>query len=157
MSRSHCSEVALSKAPALTTSPTDTPWMPMAEGQAVRLLRVLPERAGYVAQLRLEPGTAIPPHRHTGPVHAFNLKGQRRIHSGEVVGVGVYVYEPQDHIDSWEAIGDEPLIVHIQVEGDVEYLDDQGEVASTHNAHSLLEAYKRYCEANSLPIVDLGG
>lgn len=128
----------------------------MAEGQWFRLLRVLPADGGYVAQLRREAGATIPPHRHTGTVHALNLQGMPRLHGGGVIGPGDYVFEPVGNTDSWQAVGDEPLVVHIQVAGDIEYLDERGEVAARYNARVMAEAYRRYCEANSLPMADIG-
>ena len=79
--------------------------------------------------MRLEPGSVVALHRHTGDVHAYNLSGTRQIlGSGEIIGLSDYVYEPSGNIDSWQAVGDTPCIVHIKVTGAVEYLDAVGHV-----------------------------
>ncbi len=127
-------------------------WMPMAEGQWIRPLKLLPDLTGYVAQLKLQPGAVIPPHRHTGPVHAFNVEGSRRLHTGELVGPGEYVFEPAGQIDTWEAVGADPLVVLIHVVGDVEYLDANGDVAHRFNAAFIRDAYGRFCEVNGRPL-----
>ena len=71
-----------------------------------------------VLLLRLEPGTVIARHRHDGEIHAFNLSGTRdALDTGEMVGPGGYVYEPPGNVDSWMAVGDEPVIVLVTAHG----------------------------------------
>ena len=99
--------------------PIDTdsmPWIPTGPGKSFRPLRFAAD--GWSKLMRLEPGSAVALHRHTGEVHAFNLAGTREIlGTGERVGPGNYVYEPPGTIDGWAAIGDEPCVVHIKVSG----------------------------------------
>src|ERR1035437_7779348 len=99
--------------------PLDTdgmPWIATGPGQSFRPLRFGTD--GWSELMRLEPGSGVPLHRHTGEVHAFNLSGTREIlGTGELVGAGNYVYEPAGTIDGWAAVGDEPCIVHIQRDG----------------------------------------
>jgi quercetin dioxygenase-like cupin family protein len=104
------------------------PWVAEGPGKWSRLLHVLPGDAGWVELMRLDPGTPIAPHRHTGEVHATNLRGHRRLCTGELVGPGDYVHEPAGNADSWQAVGDEALIVLVVVLGAVEYLGPQGQV-----------------------------
>jgi quercetin dioxygenase-like cupin family protein len=101
-----------------------------------------------VLLLRLEPGTVIPRHRHHGEVHAYNISGSRQLDSGEIIGPGGYVYEPPGNVDSWWAVGDEPVIVHITAFGAMEYLDENGEVLQSDTPSSLQEIYERWGEAN---------
>ena len=95
--------------------PIDTdsmPWIPTGPGKSCRPLRFAAD--GWSELMRLEPGSAVAAHRHTGEVHAFNLAGTREIFgTGERVGPGDYVYEPAGTIDGWEAVGEEPCVVHI--------------------------------------------
>ena len=147
--------LVLSTEPAIVISAENSPWIPMFEQQWFRLLRVLPNHSGYVAQLKLAPGAAIPPHRHSGAVLAINLKGQRKLHTGEIINAGDFVYEPPGNVDTWQAIGNEDLIVHIHVMGDVEYLDEKGQVQSTYNARLMEAAYQKFCETQSLTPINL--
>jgi len=111
-----------------------------------------------VLLLRLEPGTLVPLHRHLGEVHAYNLAGRRRlIETDEIVRKGGYVYEPAGNVDSWMAVGDEPVIVHITSYGAMEYLGSSGDVVKRDSASSLREAYLRYCAENGVAPLDLGG
>ena len=60
--------------------PLDTdgmPWIATGPGKSFRPLRFGAD--GWSELMRLEPGSGVPLHRHTGEVHAFNLSGTREI------------------------------------------------------------------------------
>lgn len=130
----------------------NTPWIPLSPGESFKPIRFM--SGGRVLLLRLEPGTVVPRHRHHGEVHAFNVSGTRLLDTGETVGPGGYVYEPAGNVDSWSAIGDEPVVVHITSYGAMEYLDENGEVLRSDTASSLRDLYVRYCAEHGLePVV----
>jgi hypothetical protein len=83
--------------------PLDTdsmPWIPTGLGKSFRPLRFAAD--GWSELMRLEPGSTVALHRHTGEVHAFNLAGTREIFgTGERAGPGSYVYEPAGTVDGW--------------------------------------------------------
>jgi hypothetical protein len=88
----------------------------------------------------------------------LDLSGERKLlETGQVVGAGGYVYEPRGNVDSWMAVGGEPVIVHITSYGAMEYLGENGRVLRRDTASSLREAYLRYCADNALAPLDLGG
>lgn len=79
------------------------------------------------------------------------LSGQRRIvGTNGVVGVGTYVYEPRDNVDSWEVIGDEPCVIHIEVTGEIEYLNDDDTVISRTSATTARAKYLDWCVNNNV-------
>ena len=138
--------------------PERLPWIPLGPGESFRPLRFLAQDRGRVLLLRLEPGTLVPLHRHLGEVHAYNLAGRRKlIQTDEIVGQGGYVYEPAGNVDSWMAVGDEPVIVHIITYGAMEYLGPNGDVVKRDGASSLRDTYLRYCAENGVAPLDLGG
>lgn len=141
--------------PAALTAEADTPWVPLGPGRAFKPIRFLRDDRGYVALMSVEPGFGLPPHRHTGEVHAFNLAGSRRLDSGEVVEAGDYVFEPAGNVDSWATEGDLPVIVLIVVTGAVEYLGADGEVMARYSAVTQEAVYRRYCDEQGLPVRDL--
>ena len=144
----------------LSPQPLDSeqiPWIPIGPGESFKPLRFLSGDRGRVLLLRLMPGTLVPRHRHLGEVHGLNLAGQRRLlETGQLVGPGGYVYEPSGTVDSWQAVGEEPVVVHIIAYGAMEYLGGNGEVLRRDSASSLREAYLSYCVANGLSALDLG-
>jgi len=84
-------------------------------------------------------------------VHAFNVSGSRRlIEADEIVGPGGYVYEPAGNVDSWMAVGDEPVVVHIVSFGAMEYIGTDGEVTRRDTPSSLYDTYIRFCTDNNL-------
>jgi len=131
------------------------PWVPLGPDKAFKPLRFLAGDRGFVELLRLEPGSVIPRHRHTGEVHAWNLAGSRRLDSGELVGPGDYVYEPVGNEDAWAVEGEVPLVVLVVVMGVVEYLDDAGHVTRRYAAGTLRDLYRAHCERIGLAALDL--
>ncbi len=133
-----------------TAHPLHTPalaWIALRPGVSFRPLHFSVD--GYALQLRVEPGTTIGRHRHTGEVHAINLEGFRElIETAEVVGPGAYVFEPAGIVDSWRCAGDSPCVVHITLTGRVEYLDEDGRVIAHSDTGTAYEAYASWCDAH---------
>ena len=133
------------------------PWVPSPiRGKSSRPLRFLRDDRGFVELLRMEPGVAMPLHRHAAETHAFNLSGTRRLASGETIGPGDYVYEPPDNVDAWEVVGAEPMIALVVVMGHVEHLASDGSVRSIASASTRRAEYEAYCRAHGLEVMDLG-
>lgn len=125
------------------------PWIPLGPGESFKPLRFMPD--GRALLLRLDPGTLVPRHRHLGEVHALNLSGYRQLlDTGESVPPGGYVYEPRGNVDSWMAVGDEPVVVYIVAFGAMEYLTDDGAVLRRDTPDSLEQIYVRFCESNGV-------
>jgi quercetin dioxygenase-like cupin family protein len=124
------------------------PWQPVHPGFSIKVVRGShDDTASRALLLRLEPGTAVARHRHTGEVHAYNLAGTRELDTGERIGPGGYVYEPPGNHDSWRAVGDEPVIVFVTVTGALEYLDDHGAVLSRTTTSSATRDYQAFIES----------
>lgn len=128
------------------------PWIPMGRpGLAFKPLRFFRDGSGWMYLFRLEPGTLIPRHRHVGESHAFNISGSRKLlDTGEVIGPGTYVYEPPGNVDSWQVVGDEPLVLHITVKGAIEYLGEDGQVLRSVSPAERLETYRRWCQEHGV-------
>jgi 2,4'-dihydroxyacetophenone dioxygenase len=137
----------------------DLDWIPLSTGISFKPIVFFPGDTGYQLLLKVEPGAVVPRHHHTGEVHAFVLSGQRRIAGcPEVIGAGSYVYEPVDNIDTWEAVGDEPCVIHIEANGRVEYLDDDGNVVRHTDANTARTAYLDWSQQTGRdPHPDLAG
>lgn len=134
----------------------DIPWVPSpVPGKSSKPLRFLRDDRGFVELLRMEPGVAMPRHRHTGETHAFNLSGSRQLSSGEVIGAGDYVYEPPGNVDAWHVVGNEPLVALVVVMGEVEDLDLDGNVRGRATASTRLAEYEDYCRAQGIELLDL--
>jgi 2,4'-dihydroxyacetophenone dioxygenase len=135
----------------------DLDWIPLSAGISFKPIVFFPDDTGYQLLLRVEPGAVVPRHHHTGEVHAFVISGQRRIAGcPDLIRAGSYIYEPVDNIDTWEAVGDEPCVIHIEANGRVEYLDDNNNVIRYTDATTARAAYLDWChEHDSTPHPDL--
>jgi 2,4'-dihydroxyacetophenone dioxygenase len=143
--------------PACVTGAAASPWVPSGTpGKSARLLRFLPNDEGFVELLRMAPGVAMPLHRHSGEIHAFNLSGSRQLCTGEVIGPGDYVYEPEGNVDWWRVVGDETMTALVVVRGQVDFLAADGSVRHTANASTQREELRRYCAEQGLPMPTLG-
>ena len=142
---------------AMTTSPTngavlDTTgidWIPLEAGQAFKPIS-LPAVGPRQLLLRVDPDTVVGLHRHHGEVHGFNISGARVLldPAGHVhVSAGTYVYEPAGTVDSWMAVGDEPCVVHISIDGPMDTLDEHGEVTASTGTPELRRIYLEWCAA----------
>lgn len=126
------------------------PWAPISPGFSLKLLHGRTDADTRALLLRLEAGTVISRHRHEGEVHAINLTGQRKLlDTGELIGPGGYVYEPAGNVDSWMAVGTEPLVVFVTVRGAMEELDDQGRVTQRTSTATLWAHYRRFLQESS--------
>ena len=131
----------------LTTE--DMPWIPTGPGKSFRPIRF--DRDGWTELMRVEPGALVARHHHTGEVHGFNISGSRElIEAGVVVGPGDYVYEPVDNIDSWRGVGTEPCVIHIRVEGQVEFFADDGSLTGVASSQTQQAIYLDWCQANGV-------
>lgn len=140
-----------------TSAPIDTAalaWMPLSPGVWARPLRFAGEER--TLQLKVAPGAGIALHRHSGPVHALNVSGRRKLASGEIAGPGAYVFEPAGNEDWWACEGDEPCIVHITMSGRVEYVGPDGAVLSYTDTPKLRAQYLRWCAEAGIAPAALG-
>jgi len=107
----------LTTEPALPLDTDAMPWIPTGPGKSFRPLRFTAD--GWSELMRLEPGSVVALHRHTGELHAFNVSGTREIlGTGELVGPGNYVYESAGTFDTWGATSDGPCVIHLKATGE---------------------------------------
>lgn len=74
-----------------------------------------------------------------------------------MIGPGDYVYEPPGNTDSWQVVGEVPLVVMIVVTGAVEYLGPDNQVTARFTADTLMDIYRRHCAAIGIEPLDLLG
>jgi quercetin dioxygenase-like cupin family protein len=139
--------------PTLSPALDALPWQPVSPGFHLKVVRgSSDDNDTCVLLLRLEPGTVIARHRHAGEIHALNLAGSREIlDTGEVIGPGGYVYEPPGNVDSWRAIGDDPVIVFLTARGAIEYIDGRDQVLSRSTTASVSERYRAFAATGVVP------
>ncbi len=139
--------------PAGTVASTDLPWIPSdTPGKSAKPLRFLDDGRGFVELLLMQPGCVMPLHRHSGEVHAYNLSGQRKLCTGELIGPGDYVHEPAGNTDWWKIVGDDPMLALVVVYGQVDFLHADGSLRYSVDAHTQRAGYERHCREHGLQI-----
>ena len=136
--------------PAFPLDTGQMDWIPTGPGKSFRPLRFEP--GGWSELMRLEPGSVVALHRHTGEVHAYGLSGTRQIlGTSETAGPGSYVYEPAGTVDAWQAVGDHPCVLHLKITGAIQYIGADGQVTEIADATSQRSAYLAWCARRDVP------
>lgn len=142
--------------PARISASADLPWIPSSTaGKYAKPLRFFADDRGFVELLRMDPGVAMPLHRHSGEIHAYNLSGTRQLCTGELIGPGDYVFEPPGNVDWWKIVGDEPMLALVVVMGTVEFIGPGDSVRLRVTAATQRAEYERYCREHRWPVRDL--
>lgn len=147
--------MTMSAPPALHVGLGEIPWVQNPSVDAkMRLLQVDPDQQMSVSHGLMAPGLAVGTHRHIGPVQMWTMSGSwvYREH-GFVNRAGSYLFEPIGSVHTLHVPEENegPTEVLSIVYGDVEYLDDDGEVLYVSNWKRTLEQYFEGCEAAGLP------
>jgi quercetin dioxygenase-like cupin family protein len=123
----------------------------------LKLLSADPEGAMFAVRIRFAPGTLLPPHHHTGAVHAFTIAGEwSYLEYPETPPnrPGSYLYEPPGSTHTLK-VGD-----HNSGETDVFYiiygamliLDPQGNVVARLDAASHLRDWPIALRSQGKPV-----
>jgi len=124
-------------------------WIPLAPGAWYKPVRFNEDGTGWVSLVRLAPGAAVPRHRHAGAVQGFNLSGRGRFVEDNVVTVpGTFTYEPAGVTDTLVVEGDEDLVMLFVVDGPVEYLTEDNQVARRETQQTKQASYQQHCESS---------
>jgi quercetin dioxygenase-like cupin family protein len=124
----------------------ELPWVVQGGGVEMKLLRVNDDSGQWVSMNRFQPGTELPPHRHSGAVFAFTLRGTWGYRESAFLATpGSLVREPANtsHTLFVPAAASEPAEVIFFIEGAlVHYLPD-GSIWGISDAHTQLAEYLR--------------
>ncbi len=116
-------------------------WVPQAENVWFRPL-VLNVSAGYyVNLLRVRKSGILSRHRHTGPVHAFTLRGEwYYLEHNWVARTGDYAFEPPGETHTLVVPdGIEEMVTLFHVTGGYTYVDPEGEALGYEDVFTKLE------------------
>ena len=117
-------------------------------GVHVNPLFLDPENGIWVIYAHFDPGTLLPKHFHTGPVHFYTTAGSWAYveHPDEVQTAGSYLYEPGSSVHTFESKeGAEGFMVVIGA--NINFHTD-GSFMNIMDAGWIGDALKAACEAN---------
>ncbi len=132
------------------------PFTPYSDEVLLKYWKVDPVRGEIVVSMRFPPGVELPTHYHTGIVVAHTVRGAWRYKEHEwVSGPGDTLYETAASAHTPQSVGDVDAEVFFYLIGELEFLDEGGNLLARENAKTALARYESYCEANGLPAQDL--
>jgi quercetin dioxygenase-like cupin family protein len=137
---------------ALDLDTEDGLWVPQAEGVWFRPLLLSVSGGYYVNILRVTKAGILSRHRHSGPVHAFTLRGTwRYLEHDWVARAGDYAFEPPGETHTLvvpEGAGEMVTLFHVT--GGYTYVDPDGTALGYEDVFTKLDKLLDHCERTGL-------
>lgn len=150
--------------PGYSVNADDLPFVDWLPGLKLKLLAANPESAFFVVRILFAPGTQLPPHMHTGAVHAFTHSGKwtyLEYDAGHFCSSGSYLYEPAGSVHTLKVADDNAAETDVSfiVEGAMIHLNADGTVMAIADAGTHIRDYARACaeQGYAVPEIILGG
>ncbi len=123
-------------------------WIDLTDDVRQRPLLFDCTNGAWANLLSIRPGGQLKCHYHTGPVHAFTLKGSwRYLEHDWVAGEGTFVYEPPGEVHT--LVVDEPveeMITMFNVNGAMIYVDEKGATVGYEDVFTKIEMCRAHYE-----------
>jgi 2,4'-dihydroxyacetophenone dioxygenase len=127
-------------------------WVEQAPGVSFRPLMFGVAQGYYVNLLRVRASGLLSRHRHSGPVHAFTLRGEwRYLEHDWIARAGDYAYEPPGETHTLvvpEGAGE--MITLFHVSGGYTYVDPEGVTLGYEDVFTKLANARRHYDAVGL-------
>ncbi|MEZ5225534.1 MAG: 2,4'-dihydroxyacetophenone dioxygenase family protein [Acidimicrobiales bacterium] len=128
----------------------DLPFVKLPDGTELQVVQVDLATGIWVLRTKFHPGTTLQRHRHTGQVYAFTETGHWYYLESptEQNSSGSYLFEPAGSVHTLHVpeSNTEVTLVSFAIWGANLNLDDDDNVISVTDAHSVLHSYRRLCE-----------
>lgn len=123
-------------------------WAELSPGVFSRPIHLNTSAGYYVHLLKVTRAGLLQRHRHSGPVHAYVLKGKwRYLEHDWVATEGAYIYEPPGETHTLvvppECI---EMVTLFTVHGALMFVDPQGEATGYDDVFTRLEKYRAHFE-----------
>lgn len=137
---------------ALDLDADEQAWVPQAEHVAFRPLVLSVSQGYYVNLLRVRTSGMLSRHRHSGPVHAFTLRGRwHYLEHDWVAEEGGYAFEPPGETHTLVVPdGAEEMITLFHVTGGYTYVEPDGTAVGYEDVFTKLDTARRHYEAAGL-------
>jgi GST-like protein len=144
------SDVFVGSAPDLDGDERE--WVPQSDTVAFRPLVLNVSQGYYINILRVRSSGVLSRHRHSGPVHAFTLRGRwRYLEHDWVASPGDYAFEPPGETHTLVVPDDvKEMATLFHVTGGYTYVDPYGEALGYEDVFTKLEHAIRHYEAVGL-------
>jgi len=155
-----------SKPEAMQINSNDIPWVDAWMGVPslrFQLLAADVENATFTVRIHFPPGLQLPPHRHTGAVHAWTISGEWGYleHPAAASRPGSYLYEPPGTTHTLK-VGDNntgPTDVVFTIHGAMLVQDAAGKIEAVLDAASHIRDWAQALrdERKTVPKIIVGG
>jgi len=129
----------------------DELWVPQTDKVSMKPLLLHASQGYYVNLLRVRSGY-LKCHRHSGPVHAFVLKGRwRYLEHDWVAEQGSYAFEPAGETHTLHVADDVPeMITLFHVTGGYTYVDPYGQAIGYEDVFTKIDLCRKHYAAIGL-------
>lgn len=132
---------------ALCLDGDDRDWIPQSEDISFKPLILNVSQGYYLNILRVRRSGVLSRHRHSGPVHAFTLRGEwRYLEHDWVASAGDYTFEPAGETHTLivpEEVAEMATLFHVT--GGYTYVDPWGNALGYEDVFTKLENVRRHC------------
>ncbi|MDG2090828.1 MAG: 2,4'-dihydroxyacetophenone dioxygenase family protein [Gammaproteobacteria bacterium] len=150
--------------PGFGVNADDIPYVDWMPGLRLKVLAADTEAARFVVRILFKPGVQLPPHMHTGTVHAFTNSGKwtyLEYDSGQDCTAGSYLSEPAGSVHTLKVADDNAEVTDVSfiVEGAMIHLNPDGSVMDIADAGTHIRDYAAACKEQGfdVPEIILGG
>lgn len=130
----------------------DRLWAPLARDIWSRPLHLNTTQGYYTHLMRVTRSGVLQRHRHSGPVHAYVLKGSWFYPEHDwVAREGSYIFEPPGATHTLTVPDDcAEMLTLFTVHGSLTYVDPEGRVEGFDDVFSRIDIYRRHFESAGL-------
>ncbi|MDC1437188.1 2,4'-dihydroxyacetophenone dioxygenase family protein [Gammaproteobacteria bacterium] len=150
--------------PGFGVNADDLPYVDWMPGLRLKLLAADTEAARFVVRILFDAGTLLPPHMHTGTVHAFTNSGKwtyLEYDAGQDCTAGSYLSEPAGSVHTLKVADDNTKATDVCfiVEGAMIHFNPDGSVMAIADASTHIRDYAEACKAQGfdVPEIVMGG
>ena len=134
-------------------SEEESPWVPWQPGIHIRHLAFDVRRNSFTNILWVQQGGMLGRHRHRGPVFGYVLEGSwNYVEHDWVARPGDYIGEPPGAVHTLVSNDPRGMKTLFWLNGSLEFLADDGQVAETFDVFWFIDHYVSYCRSRSLKL-----
>lgn len=124
----------------------DELWVPQAESVSMKPLILSASQGYYVNLLRVRKAGVLSRHRHSGPVHAFVLRGRwHYLEHDWIAATGGYAFEPAGETHTLVVPEDVPeMITLFHVTGGYTYVDPHGKATGYEDVFTKIDFCRKH-------------
>jgi 2,4'-dihydroxyacetophenone dioxygenase len=139
-------------ASALDLDGDERTWVPQSQDVAFKPLLLNVSQGYFINLVRVRGSGVVSRHRHSGPVHAFTLRGRwHYLEHDWIASAGDYAFEPPGETHTLVVPDDvEEMVTLFHVTSGYTYVDPYGVALGYEDAFTKLEQASRHYEAVGL-------